>query len=157
MKGRSYGSGDSRRSDIFLLLVIFRVSGKRTLAQITTFDFVLLLIVSEATQNALVGNNASMTHAFMVILTLVATDIALSLLKQRWPTLDRWIEGIPLVIVEKGRPLEENMRHARVDEEDVLTAARERQGLLTMDQIGLAVLERNGQISIVARGSTKSS
>jgi len=141
----------------FFLLVIFRVSGKRTLAQITTFDFVLLLIVSEATQNALVGNNASMTHAFMVILTLVAIDIALSLLKQRWRTLDRWIEGVPLVIVEKGRPLEENMRHARVDEEDVLTAARERQGLLTMDQIGLAVLERNGQISIVPRGSTKSS
>jgi len=139
------------------LLVIFRVSGKRTLAQITTFDFVLLLIVSEATQNALLGNNASMTHAFLVILTLVAIDIALSLLKQRWPTLDRWIEGIPLVIVERGRPLKENMRHARVDEEDVLTAARERQGLLTMDQIGLAVLERNGQISIVPRGSTKSS
>jgi uncharacterized membrane protein YcaP (DUF421 family) len=141
----------------FFLLLIFRVSGKRTLAQITTFDFILLLIVSEATQNALVGNNASMTHAFLVILTLVAIDIALSLLKRRWPTLDRWIEGLPLVIVEKGRPLKENMRHARVDEEDVLTAARERQGLLTMDQIGLAVLERNGQISIVPQGSTKRS
>jgi uncharacterized membrane protein YcaP (DUF421 family) len=141
----------------FFLLVIFRVSGKRTLAQITTFDFILLLIVSEATQNALVGNNASMTHAFLVILTLVAIDIALSLLKRRWPTLDRWIEGLPLVIVEKGRPLKENMRHARVDEEDVLTAAREHQGLLTMDQIGLAVLERNGQISIVPESSAKRS
>jgi uncharacterized membrane protein YcaP (DUF421 family) len=141
----------------FFLLLIFRVSGKRTLAQITTFDFILLLIVSEATQNALVGNNASMTHAFLVILTLVAIDIALSLLKRRWPTLDRWIEGLPLVIVEKGRPLKENMRHARVDEEDVLTAARERQGLLTMDQIGLAVLERNGQISIVPQSSAKRS
>jgi uncharacterized membrane protein YcaP (DUF421 family) len=141
----------------FFLLVIFRVSGKRTLAQITTFDFILLLIVSEATQNALVGNNASMTHAFLVILTLVAIDIALSLLKRRWPTLDRWIEGLPLVIVEKGRPLKENMRHARVDEEDVLTAAREHQGLLTMDQIGLAVLERNGQISIVPQSSAKRS
>jgi uncharacterized membrane protein YcaP (DUF421 family) len=141
----------------FFLLLIFRVSGKRTLAQITTFDFILLLIVSEATQNALVGNNASMAHAFLVILTLVAIDIALSLLKQRWPMLDRWIEGLPLVIVEKGRPLKENMRHARVDEEDVLTAARERQGLLTMDQIGLAVLERNGQISIVPQSSAKRS
>ena len=141
----------------FFLLVIFRVSGKRTLAQITTFDFILLLIVSEATQNALVGNNASMAHAFLVILTLVAIDIALSLLKQRWPMLDRWIEGLPLVIVEKGRPLKENMRHARVDEEDVLTAAREHQGLLTMDQIGLAVLERNGQISIVPQSSAKRS
>jgi len=133
----------------FFLLVVFRLSGKRTLAQITTFDFILLLIVSEATQNALVGNNTSLTHAFLLILTLVGIDIALSLLKRRWPSLDRWIEGRPLVIAENGRPLEENMRYARVDEADVLTAARERQGLLTMDQIGLAVLERNGQISIV--------
>jgi uncharacterized membrane protein YcaP (DUF421 family) len=135
----------------FFLLVVFRLSGKRTLAQITTFDFILLLIVSEATQNALVGNNTSLTHAFLLILTLVGIDIALSLLKRRWPSLDRWIEGTPLVIAENGRSLEENMRYARVDEADVLTAAREHQGLLTMDQIGLAVLERNGQISIVPK------
>jgi uncharacterized membrane protein YcaP (DUF421 family) len=133
----------------FFLLVIFRLSGKRTLAQITTFDFILLLIVSEATQNALIQNNFSMTYAFLVIITLVGIDIALSLLKQRWPLLDRWIEGVPLAIVENGQPLRENMRHARVDESDILTAARERQGLATMDEIGLAVLERNGQISIV--------
>jgi len=131
------------------LLVIFRLSGKRTLAQISTFDLILLLIVSEATQNALIGNNSSMTHAFLIIVTLVGIDIALSLLKQRWPSLDRWIEGLPLAVVKNGRPLEENMRHARVDEADILCAARERQGLMSMDQIGLAVLERNGHISIV--------
>jgi uncharacterized membrane protein YcaP (DUF421 family) len=131
------------------LLVIFRLSGKRTLAQTTTFDFVLLLIVSEATQNALVGTNSSMTYAFLVIVTLVGIDVALSLLKQRWPSLERWIDGVPMAIVRNGRPLKENMRQARIDESDILTAARERQGLATMDEIGLAVLERNGQISIV--------
>ena len=69
------------------LLVIFRLSGKRSLAQITTFDFVLLLIIGEATQQALLGNDFSITYALIVITTLVGIDIGLSLLKQRFQRL----------------------------------------------------------------------
>ena len=132
-----------------LLMIVFRIAGKRTLAQITTFDFILLLIVSEATQNVLIGNNYSLTNAALVIVTLVGTEISLSVLKDKWPRLDKWIEGLPLVIVDHGQPIKEHMDKARVDESDILTAARELQGLERMDQIKYAVLERNGAISII--------
>ena len=134
------------------LVIIFRISGQRSLGQVTTFDFVLLLIIAETTQQALLGEDFSVTGAFLLIITLVALDIGLSLLKQRSPRLDRLLEGLPLVIVEDGKPLAERMAKARVDEDDVLAAARELQGLERMEQIKYAVLERSGGISIIKRG-----
>ena len=68
----------------FVLLLFFRLTGKRTLAQITTFDFVLLLIISEATQPALTGNDYSMTNSLVVILTLLMLDIGISLVTMRF-------------------------------------------------------------------------
>ena len=61
-----------------LLLVIFRLAGRRTMAQMTSFDFVLLLIISEATQNAMIGEDYSITNGALVVLTLVGLDVLLS-------------------------------------------------------------------------------
>jgi uncharacterized membrane protein YcaP (DUF421 family) len=134
-----------------VLMIVFRLAGKRSLAQITTFDFVLLLIIGEATQQALLGNDFSLTNAFLVILTLIGADIAMSLLKGRSPRLEKLVDSVPLVIVEHGQPLKDRMDKARVDEEDVLEAARELQGIERMDQIKYAVLERAGHITIIPR------
>jgi uncharacterized membrane protein YcaP (DUF421 family) len=134
-----------------LILLVFRISGKRSLAQITTFDFVLLLIIGEATQQALLGNDFSLTNAALVIVTLVGLDIGLSLLKQRYPQLDKVLDDVPLVIVENGKPLKERMDRERVDEQDVLAAARELRGLERMEQIKYAILERSGGISIIPK------
>jgi uncharacterized membrane protein YcaP (DUF421 family) len=131
------------------LLVLFRIAGRRTLGQMTNFDFVLLLIISEATQNAMIGNDFSLTNGMLVILSLVGLDIAFSLLKQRFPALNRHLEGLPLVLVEQGRPLKELMRKSRVDEQDILSSAREKHGIESMEQIKYAVLETNGGISII--------
>ena len=133
------------------LMVLFRVAGRRTLSEMTNFDLVLLLIVSEATQNAMIGEDFSLTNAFLVILTLIGLDVGLSLFKKLMPRVDRWLEGVPTVIVEDGRPVQDLMERARVDESDVLAAARELQGLERMDQIKYAVLERNGAISIIPK------
>ena len=138
----------------FGLLIIMRLAGKRSLAQITTFDFVLLLIIGEATQNALLGQDFSITNALIVIVTLVGIDIGLSLLKRRSMAVDRFLEDVPLVIVENGIPLKDRMHKARVDEEDILSAARHLQGLERMDQIRYAVLESSGGISIVPMKSS---
>jgi uncharacterized membrane protein YcaP (DUF421 family) len=138
------------------LLLIFRVSGKRSLRNATTFDFVLLLIVAETTQQALVGDDASVTGAFLLIVVLVGTDVLLSLVKRWSPRVDRLLEGPPLVILRNGVPLRRRMHIERVDEEDILSAARETRGLDKLDQIKRAVLERNGAISIVPRGSADS-
>ena len=141
-----------RAASIYVfLLIVFRMAGKHSLAEITTFDFVLLLIIAEATQQGLLGEDFSVTTAFIAVITLVGIDTALSLLKQRWSVIGRLAEGVPLVIVENGRPLKEHMKKSRVDESDVLTAARMNQGLERMDQIKYAVLERSGGISIIPK------
>lgn len=132
-----------------ILLVILRIAGKRTLAQITVFDFILVLIISEATQQALLGDDFSITAAAVVIATLVLLDIALSVLKQRSNRLDEIIDDIPVVIVDNGKLLQDRMNRARIDEQDILVAARELHGLERLDQIKYAVLERSGGISIV--------
>jgi uncharacterized membrane protein YcaP (DUF421 family) len=132
-----------------VLLILFRIAGKRSLAQITTFDFVLLLIISETTQQALLGDDRSVTNAVVVMCTLIAADIALSIAKQRWPALERWMEGMPVIVLREGRILSDRMQWLRVDEDDILTAAREAHGIERLDQIKYAVVERSGGISIV--------
>jgi uncharacterized membrane protein YcaP (DUF421 family) len=133
----------------FFLLLLFRLAGRRTLADLSPFDFVVVLIMSEMVQQAVVGGDASLTHASILCASLVGLDIGLSLLKRRSRRIERWLEGVPVVLVEHGRPLADVMRSARVDEEDVLSAARRSQGLDRMDQIRFAVLEKTGGISIV--------
>ena len=91
------------------------------------------------------------TNAILLVVTLVGLDISMSLLKQRSQKVEKLLESAPVVIVENGKPFKERMDKERVDEEDVLTAARELQGLERMDQIKYAVLERNGGISIVPK------
>lgn len=133
----------------FFLVVVFRVVGKRGIAQVTTFDLVLLLIISEATQQALLSDDFSVTNALLVITVLVALDVALSLLAPRFGIVSRLVESVPLVIVEDGEPIRERMRRERIDESEILEAARELQGLERMDQIKYAVLERSGRITVV--------
>ena len=143
-----------RAATIYIaLMIIMRVAGKRSLAQITTFDFVLLLIIGEATQQALLGQDYSMTNAIIVIVTLVMMDIGLSFIKRQSKTIDKVLDDVPLVIVEDGVALKDRMDKARVDEADVLSAARHLQGLERLDQIRYAVLERSGGISIVPKKS----
>lgn len=136
----------------FLLLVL-RLAGKRTLAQITTFDFVLLLIISEAVQQALIDDDNSMMHAMIVVTTLVALNILMSVLKQRWKFIERLLEDIPLVIVADGKPRQALMDKERVDIDDVLDAARASHGLEHLSQIKHAILERSGKISIIPKES----
>jgi uncharacterized membrane protein YcaP (DUF421 family) len=132
------------------LLLLFRLSGQRALAQITAFDFVLLLIISEASQQALIGNDNSMTHAALVVMTLIGMNVLLSLVKQRSKRIERILEDAPLLLVDDGKLLRERMDKVRVDEDDILQAARERQGLERLDQVRYAVLERSGEITIIS-------
>ncbi|MBG4789466.1 DUF421 domain-containing protein [Pseudomonas aeruginosa] len=131
-----------------VLLVLFRIAGRRSLTDITTFDL-LLMIIGEATQQALLGDDFSRVNAVLVIITLIVIDVGLSLLKLRHPKLDTLIEGSPTLIVEYGRPLHARLAEARLREEDILLAARETQGLERMEQIRFAILEKNGKISII--------
>jgi uncharacterized membrane protein YcaP (DUF421 family) len=131
------------------LLLIFRLTGKRTIEQITTFDFVLLLIIAEATQQALLGDDFSMTTGFIVVATLIAVELAISLLGAHIPWLAKLVDGTPLVVVDHGKPLEARLSKSRLTVSDILEQARTSQGLERLDQIKYAVIERSGNISII--------
>ena len=133
------------------LLVIFRITGKRTLAETTPFDLVLLLIFSEALQSALIDDDNSVTAALTVILTLVVVNIAMSELRERSSRAERLLEGVPIVVMEDGKPLLDRMERARIDVGDILAAARQSHGIDQLEDVRLAVLERSGAISIVPK------
>lgn len=131
------------------VFIIFRITGKRSLKETTTFDFVLLLIISETTTDALIGEDYSLIACFVMVSTLVAADILMSFLKSKFRWFEKASDGVPLVIVDKGTPLKKRMEKTKVDEEDVLEAARLTHGLERMEQIKYAVLEKDGSISII--------
>lgn len=134
------------------LLVVFRISGRRTLAQVTNFDLVLLLIMGDATQQALVGEDYTFTTGIVVISTLVVCDVMLGRAKHRWRAVDAVVDGLPLPLIVKGSARKANMDSEGVTMDDVLTAARETRGLTRGDQVQHAVLEQSGGISIVPAG-----
>ena len=133
------------------LMVLFKIAGRRSLAELTTFDFVLLMMIGEATQQALLGDDFSITNGVLVIVTLIAIDVGLSLLKQRSGWVSRLIDGEPTIIVENGKLLHRRLRNARLIEADVMEAARSSQGIERLEEIKFAIIERNGKISIIAK------
>ncbi|MBV8791762.1 MAG: DUF421 domain-containing protein [Pseudolabrys sp.] len=133
----------------FVLWAIIRISGRRTLGEMTAFDFVLFLIIGGATQRGLTGEDYSLTNAFLLIITFVAIDILMSLIERGAPHVRRVLEGEPMIMVENGKPLRHRMHRARIAEDDVLEAARRMHGLERLDQIKFAILEANGHITII--------
>ena len=133
---------------IFLLL-IFRISGKRTLYDATVFDFVLLLIIAETTQQALLGDDFSIINGLLLIITLIFMDICMSLLKQKFKPFGKVIDGTPLILLDNGKLLTDRLKKERVDEDDILESARALHGLERLNQIKYAILEKDGKITII--------
>ena len=134
-----------------VLLVIVRLSGRRTLAQMTAFDLILILICAETTQQALLADDFSITNAVILIVTLFTLDIGLAYVKQHWPIAEKVLDGVPTILVSDGKPDERALKRSRVDLSDIMQVAREQQGLERLDQIKFAVLEAGGDITIVPR------
>jgi uncharacterized membrane protein YcaP (DUF421 family) len=134
-----------------LLWLVFRIGGRRTLAEITTFDFILLLIIGEATQQALVGDDYSLITAALVTVTLLLLDLAMGRLAISGEGMRRFIESAPVIVIDNGKPLDNVLRNEGVDLEEVMMAAREKHGLQTPDEIKYAIVERHGGISIVPK------
>jgi uncharacterized membrane protein YcaP (DUF421 family) len=133
------------------LMVLFNITPKRAIASLDTFDFVLLLIISEATQNALVGKDFSVTQSFIVIATLTAITLLMGWLKCRYNWIEKILSGTPLVLMVNGETIRDRMKKNQVDDEDILSAAREMHGLERKDQIKYAILETSGTITIVPK------
>ncbi len=136
-----------------VLLVVFKIAGRRTLLQMTSFDLILLLIISEATQQALLGNDFSITGAALTIITLVVVDMIFSMIKKYMSGAESMIDGSPVILVENGELLHEKMKLADISCDDIMTSARNNQGVYKISDIKFAILERNGHISIITKES----
>ncbi len=135
---------------IYLFLVIvFKVAGRRALLQMTSFDLILLLIISEATQQALLGEDFSITGAMITITTLVVVDIIFGLLKKYFSTVENILDGTPVILVENGVPLADKLKKVDVSCDDILVSARQNHGITELKKIKYAILERNGHIFII--------
>ena len=135
---------------IYLFLVIvFKVAGRRALLQMTSFDLILLLIISEATQQALLGEDFSVTGAMITITPLVVVDIIFGLLKKYFSTVENILDGTPVILVENGVPLADKLKKVDVSCDDILVSARQNHGISELKEIKYAILERNGLISII--------
>lgn len=132
-----------------ILLIVFKIAGRRTLLQMTSFDLILLLIISEATQQALLGEDFSVTGAMLTIITLVVVDMLFGFIKKTIPGADNIIDGSPVILVEHGVTQEAKLQKVSVSRDDILLAARQNHGIVEMKEIKYAILERNGQISII--------
>lgn len=132
-----------------LLLLIFRIAGRRTLAETSSFDLVLLLIIGETTQQVMVGDDDSVMGAAVAILSLVSLDMTITYLKKAFPAFDQLLEGKPVLLIREGKLQHAAIRANGLDDEDLKEAARLSHGLEDMEDVRQATLERDGKISIV--------
>jgi uncharacterized membrane protein YcaP (DUF421 family) len=130
------------------VFVGFRLLGKRELGQMTVFDLVLILLISNAVQNAMVGPDSSLQGGLVAAAVLLVANRLAAEARLRSPLLDRLFEGRSTVLVEHGKLVTGELRRQRVAEEDLEVAMREH-GIASLEQVELAVLETDGTISIV--------
>jgi len=133
----------------FLVLIV-RSAGRRPGKQITPFEFVFVFFAGGVTLTSMVGDDRSLANALTIIITIALTHFLLSWLRLRWPTAGRIIDGTPLVLLKKGEWQVETMRRMRIQDDDVMAMARDN-GLERLEQIEYAILERNGEISIIQK------
>lgn len=133
------------------LLVLFRVSGRRTIGEMSPVDLIAMLIIGNVLQDALLDEDTSLTGSFTVVVTLLLLGACYIEVINRWPALARRLEGVPMILVCDGTPDSKRLRQARVSLDDVMEAARQ-QGVMEIGDIRFAILENNGAISIVEPG-----
>jgi uncharacterized membrane protein YcaP (DUF421 family) len=139
-----------RAAAVYLfLLAVVRLSGKRTLGQVTVFDLVLLLIITEATQQAMTGDEFSVTDAVLLVATLVGINRISDLLSVRSKRADLVLNDAPLVLIAGGELLEDRLRRSHVTREHILEEGRKTQGIRRLADIEYAVLERSGAIAVI--------
>lgn len=125
-----------------------RLAGKRELGQMTVFDLVVILLIANAVQNAMVGPDTSLQGGLLAGAILLVSNRVAAALRLHGRFWGRLLEGTPTVLIQEGRFVEPNLRKEEIDRDDVERVIREH-GLESADAVKLAVLETDGSISIV--------
>lgn len=134
---------------IYLFLVAgLRLVGKRQLGQMNIYDLVLIIVLANAVQNAMVGDDNTLAGGLVAAAVLLLLNRLFTLAMQRSTPLERFLVGEPLLIVNDGNLIPERMRREGITREQVMAALREH-GLDRLDQAHMCVLELDGTISVV--------
>ncbi|HEV8622949.1 MAG TPA: YetF domain-containing protein [Acidimicrobiia bacterium] len=134
----------------FFLWLLTRALGKRELAEMTAFELLLLMVVGDLIQQGVTQEDTSVTGAILAVGTIGVWILAFSWLGWRFPRARKMIEGVPVVVVRDGRPLEPALRLERVTLDELLESARN-QGFANLRDIDLAILEPSGNFSFLTR------
>jgi len=134
-----------------VILVGLRLAGKREIGQMAPFDLVVLLLIANAVQNAMVGPDTSLVGGLMAALVLLGIDVLISRLTVRSRRVRKLVEGSPTLLVLHGEKLPANMQQEGVDDSALMTALREH-GVSELSAVDMAVLEIDGSISVVPVG-----
>lgn len=127
-----------------------RITGKRQIGQMAPFDLVLILLIANAVQNAMVGPDTSLVGGLLAALVLLLLNLLVGRLNERLPFIERFLEGTPAVLVSDGQMVEANMRKEGIDRQELEQAIREH-GVADIAGVELAVLEIDGDISVVPK------
>jgi uncharacterized membrane protein YcaP (DUF421 family) len=134
------------------LLVAFRLAGKRLLGQLTAFDLVVLLIISNVLQNAAIGNDNSLGGGLLGAAVIIGLNFLVAWLTFRHKRLERLVEPSPTVIVKHGHVIRANLDRENMSMRE-LRAALRKEGIATMSEVRYAILEEDGHVSVIPRSS----
>lgn len=135
------------------LVVALRAAGARELAQLNSFDLVVLLTISNTVQNAIIGNDNSLLGGLVGAATLILVNVAVVRYLYQHPALERRLEGGPVWLVRDGKVISDNLRRELVTEDELLAAVR-RQGIGSVEECDQVILEASGTITVIPRRPT---
>jgi uncharacterized membrane protein YcaP (DUF421 family) len=136
---------------IYLFLwLILRAVGKRELSQLTAFDLVVVVVMGDLIQQGLTLEDMSLTGAMLAVTPMVLLSVLSGAVAVRWPRVGRVIEGVPVVVVQRGVVVQEALRNERVVLADLLEAART-EGIADLRDVDWCVLEADGHFSFLRR------
>lgn len=137
-------------ASVYLFIVFaIRLFGKREFAQLSIIDLVFVLLISNAVQNAMLGPDTSLAGGLVAASTLFVMNFILKALTYRFPFLQTFITGQPLVLIYKGQVNENNLRKAHISINELIQTIHEH-GSNSIKEIDLAVMETDGNISVIS-------
>lgn len=142
---------------VIVYIVVFallRVAGKRELGQMSVTDLVVILVIANAVQNSLNAGDVSLTGGLVSAVTLVAMNLLLDRFGRRLPFFRRFVVEEPTLLLQDGKPLEENMEHEGIVLDEIEMSAREH-GIADLKDVSAAILEADGSISIIPKEGGK--
>ena len=134
----------------FFLVFVTRVMGRRELSSLTPFDLILLIVLGDAIQQGLTQDDYSVTGAVIAVATIAALQVGTSYVSFRSRRARKVLEGLPLVLIEDGKLIDENLRRERLDVHEVAAEMRLQQ-IGSFDEVAWAILETNGSISFIEK------